>query len=141
MGGQPCRPALRLEFRVEGGVRGLCVRRREGEVPARLRRCMDEGHEPRPLRSEKVLRTARKADRGIAPGPRAALRVCAGSLLLCKVAAKRATASDASNICARNAPYCVGSHDSPRAGRSADARSNAITNAKHVDRTQVFVPE
>ena len=51
---------------------------------------MDEGHEARPLRSEKVLRTAPLADRG--KSPRSATRLSAIALVyccFCKVLGKR----------------------------------------------------
>ena len=44
------RPRLRLELSAARPRRGLCGRRRAGEVRARLRGRVDQGHEPRPLR-------------------------------------------------------------------------------------------
>ena len=44
------RPRLRFELAAPRPRRGLRVRRREGEVRARLRRGVEQGHEPRPVR-------------------------------------------------------------------------------------------
>ncbi len=48
--GHPRRPRLRLELAAARPGRGLRQRRREGEVRARLRRRVGQGHEPRPVR-------------------------------------------------------------------------------------------
>ena len=48
--GQPGRPRVRLELRAARRRRGLRERRRAGEVRARLRRRVGQGHEPRPVR-------------------------------------------------------------------------------------------
>ena len=47
---QPRRPRLRLELRAAGRRGGLRERRRAGEVRARLRGRVGQGHEPRPVR-------------------------------------------------------------------------------------------
>ena len=44
------RPRLRLELAAPGHRGSLCIRRRTGEVRARLRGGVDQGDEPRPLR-------------------------------------------------------------------------------------------
>ena len=46
----PRRPHLRVELRAASPRRGLRQQRRPAEVRARLRGCMGQGHEPRPLR-------------------------------------------------------------------------------------------
>ena len=53
---QPRRPRLRLELRAAGARGGLRERRRAGEVRARLRRRVGQGHEPRPVRPRLILR-------------------------------------------------------------------------------------
>ena len=53
---QPRRPRLRLELRAARARRGLRERRREGEVRARLRRGVGQGHEPRPVRPRLIER-------------------------------------------------------------------------------------
>ncbi len=47
---QPGGPRLRFELRVACPRGGLCERRREAEVRARLRGCVGQGHEPRSIR-------------------------------------------------------------------------------------------
>src|SRR5215472_4184219 len=46
----PCRSDLRFALAIARPRGGLCVRGREGEVCERLRRGVDQGDEPRPLR-------------------------------------------------------------------------------------------
>ena len=48
--GEPRRPRLRLELTTAGHRRGLRERRRAGEVRARLRRRVGQGHDARPVR-------------------------------------------------------------------------------------------
>ena len=52
---QPRRPRLRLELRAAGARGGLRERRRAGEVRARLRGRVGQGHEPRPVRPRLIL--------------------------------------------------------------------------------------
>ena len=51
----PRRPRLRLELAAPRAGGGLWLRRRAGEVRARLRGGVDQGDEPRPLRSRLIL--------------------------------------------------------------------------------------
>ena len=48
--GEPRRPGLRVELPAARARRGLRQRRRAGEVRARLRRRVGQGHDPRPVR-------------------------------------------------------------------------------------------
>ena len=48
--GHPCGSRVRLELAVAGPRRGLCTGRCEGEVRPRLRRGLEQGDEPGPLR-------------------------------------------------------------------------------------------
>ena len=53
---EPGRPRLRLQLRAACSRRGLRQRRRSGEVRARLRLGLDQGHEPRPVRPRVAAR-------------------------------------------------------------------------------------
>jgi hypothetical protein len=50
----PGRPRLRVQFPAPGRGRGLCLRRLPGKIPAGLCRGLEQGHEPRPLRSRLI---------------------------------------------------------------------------------------
>ena len=65
---QPRRPRLRLELRAAGPRGGLRERRRAGEVRARLRGRVGQGHEPRPVRPRLILRSGtRSGARAVLP--------------------------------------------------------------------------
>ena len=66
---EPRRPRLRLELRAACARGGLRGRRRAGEVRARLRDRVGQGHEPRPFRPPA---SGRRAVRTVAPGQRTA---------------------------------------------------------------------